>query len=188
MGRKDERCNRNERAVLLLIIGGVMYQHSLRGFPPEGTIPQGPRQWNHITALLRASAGFLWLEIIKEERESRAEHLKKKPHKQHLSALFCSFSARHERLLCPVQKVGFLAKECSVWEHVCVVDAGLHLINGQFYNGVYLPWSIHLNFWSIFSPRCSKWLRVFVLLKYRWLVYFQAINSVDLLCRQITFT
>lgn len=41
--RREERRNRNERALLLLIIGGVMCQQSLRGFPPEGTIPQGPR-------------------------------------------------------------------------------------------------------------------------------------------------
>lgn len=39
--RKEERCNRNERALLLLIIGGVMCQHSLRAFPPEGLIPWG---------------------------------------------------------------------------------------------------------------------------------------------------
>lgn len=50
VGRKEERYNRNERALLLLIIGGVMCQHSLRGFPPEGMIPQGLRHWNHITA------------------------------------------------------------------------------------------------------------------------------------------
>lgn len=37
--RKDERCNRNERALLLYIIGVLMCQHSLRGFPPEGTMP-----------------------------------------------------------------------------------------------------------------------------------------------------
>jgi len=43
VGRKGERCNINERALLLLIIGVVMCQHSLKGFPPEGTIPQGPR-------------------------------------------------------------------------------------------------------------------------------------------------
>lgn len=41
--RKQEKCNRYERALLLLIIGGVMCQHSLTGFRPEGTIPQGPR-------------------------------------------------------------------------------------------------------------------------------------------------
>ena len=56
-------------ALLLLIIGVVMCQHSLRGFPPEGTIPQGPRLWNHITALVCALACFfLWLELEKEER------------------------------------------------------------------------------------------------------------------------
>lgn len=63
-GRKMEIWkDRNERALLLLIIGGVMCQHSLRGFPPEGMIPRGLRHWNHITAR------FLRLQIVKEEQQ-----------------------------------------------------------------------------------------------------------------------
>lgn len=52
--RKEEKCNRNERALLLLIIGVVMCQLSLRGFPPEGAIPQRHSHWNHIIVLLCA--------------------------------------------------------------------------------------------------------------------------------------
>lgn len=63
VGGKGERYNRNERALLLLIIGGVMCQHSLRGFPPEGMIPRGLRHWNHITAR------FLRLQLVKEEQQ-----------------------------------------------------------------------------------------------------------------------
>lgn len=81
--RKEEKWNRNERALLLLIIGGVMRQHSLRGFPPEGMIPWGLRHWNHITAPPQTLAHFLRLLMAKEEGSG------------HLSALFCPFSWRH---------------------------------------------------------------------------------------------
>lgn len=83
-------------ALLLLIIGVVMCQHSLRGFPPEGTIPQGPRHWNHITALVCALACFfLWLELEKEERAELNTWKK--------NALFGSFLSIFRRTLTLLQ-------------------------------------------------------------------------------------
>lgn len=102
--RKEERCNRNERALLLLIIG-VMRQHSLRGFPPEGMIPWGLRHWNHITAPPQTLAHFLRLLMAKEEGSG------------HLSALFRPFSWRHScRFRCATTLKGFVSEEYSVWD------------------------------------------------------------------------
>lgn len=106
---KRRRCNRNERALLLLIIGGVMCQHSLRGFPPEGMIPWGLGHWNHITAPPHAPAHFLCLLMVKEEG-SRAP--------------FCSFlsifmEAHSCRIGCGTPLKGFLSKEFSIWDLIC---------------------------------------------------------------------
>lgn len=107
--RKEERCSRNERALLLLIIGGVMCQHSLRGFPPKGMIPWGLGHWNHITASPHAPAHFLCLLMVKEEG-SRAP--------------FCSFLSifmeTHScRVGCGTPLKGFLSKEYSIWDLIC---------------------------------------------------------------------
>lgn len=106
---KKKRCSRNERALLLLIIGGVMCQHSLRGFPPEGMIPWGLGHWNHITAPPHAPAHFLCLLMVRQEG-SRAP--------------FCSFlsifmGAHSCRVGCRTPLKGFLSKEYSIWDLIC---------------------------------------------------------------------
>lgn len=109
--RKEERYNKNERALLLLIIGGVMCQHSLRGFPPEGMIPWGLGQWNHITSHPLhmhqpiSSACWWW--------RSRGAG--------QLSALFSPFSWKHTPVELDVKHRWrvFCTRNNSVWDLIC---------------------------------------------------------------------